>query len=582
MLGALPAAGTSITRQALPLWSSRPSRVVGGVGSSVALAPPLSCSIGIWVAPPTDGARGSVVGNDSAAMTAKASKPNRNPGTTAYDVVVIGAGSAGCALAARLSERGSRELLLLEAGPDYPTLAELPADLADSRNVADSHDWGYVSEADATGRSIALPRGRVAGGCSAVNATLAVRGYPSDYDAWAAAGNPGWSFDDVLPFFCRAEADLDFGDAPWHGATGPTPIRRYSPRERSAFSQAFLDAARAAGHAAIEDHNRPGALGAGPAAVNAVDGLRMSTALTYLAQARGRANVTIRAGAVVERIETHARRAVGVRLAGGEVIECGMVVLAAGAYGSPAILLRSGIGPADDLRACGIAPVIALAGVGQNLIDHPLVGLRVPLTSEVGALARHQMLVTWKSRLAGAEHECDMHLFSSGPHLEPGTGRSFGALSFSVMKPASRGELRLRSADPLVPPRIRPAHLDAASDRARMREGLLEARRVARTAPLAALVAGDEFSPAPGIGDDGDALDAALRAKVSTYHHPVGTCAMGPSPDRGAVVDARGRVHGLDAVVVADASIMPDIPAGNTNLPAIMVAERIAAWLAES
>jgi choline dehydrogenase len=244
-------------------------------------------------------------------------------------------------------------------------------------------------------------------------------------------------------------------------------------------------------------------------------------------------------------------------------------------------LLRSGVGLADDLRACGIAPVVALAGVGQNLIDHPLVGLRLPLTDEVGALPRHQMLVTWKSRTAGAEHACDMHLFSSGPHLDPATGRCFGALSFSVMKPSSRGQLRLRSADPLAPPRIRPAHLETASDRARMREGLLEARRVARTAPLAGLVAGDELSPAPGIGDhDGDALDAALRAKVSTYHHPVGTCAMGPSPDRGAVVDARGRVHGLDSVFVADASIMPDIPAANTNLPAIMIAERIAAWLA--
>jgi choline dehydrogenase len=514
-------------------------------------------------------------------MTEKASNVNQHFGTGAFDVIVIGAGSAGCVLAARLSENSSCKLLLLEAGPDYPTLAELPADLADGRHVADSHDWGYVSEADAAGRSIALPRGRVVGGCSAVNATFAVRGFPGDYDAWTAAGNPGWSFEDVLPFFCKAEADLDFGDAQWHGATGPTPIRRYSPRERSAFSQAFLEAARAAGHAAIADHNQPGALGAGPAAVNALDGIRMSTTLTHLAQARGRANVTIRAGVVVDRIETHARRAVGVRLSGGEVIECGTVVLAAGAYGSPAILLRSGVGPADDLRGSGIAPVVVLPGVGQNLIDHPLVGLRVPLPGEPGALPRHQVLVTWKSRSAGAEYACDMHLFSSGPHLDPGTGRCFGAVSFSVMKPSSRGELRLRSADALAPPRIRPAHLETASDRARMREGLLEARRVARTVPLAGLVVGDELSPAPGIDDqDGEALDAAIRAKVSTYHHPVGTCAMGPSSERGAVVDARGHVHGLDGVVVADASIMPDIPAGNTNLPAIMIAERIAAWLA--
>jgi choline dehydrogenase len=227
--------------------------------------------------------------------------------------------------------------------------------------------------------------------------------------------------------------------------------------------------------------------------------------------------------------------------------------------------------------------VVALPGVGRNLIDHPLVGLRVPLTTPVGPEARHQVVVTWKSRGADAAQACDMHLFASGPHQDPRTLADFGALSFSVMQPSSRGELRLRSADPLAPPRIRLAHLETASDRARMREGLLHARRVAHTAPLASLVAGAEISPAPGIADDdGAALDAALLAKVGTYHHPVGTCAMGPDPERGAVVDARGRVHGLGGVIVADASIMPAIPTANTHLPTVMVAERVAAWLAQA
>ena len=292
-----------------------------------------------------------------------------------YDAIVIGAGSAGCVLAERLSQDRGRRVLLLEAGPDYPTRAELPVDLADARNVADSHDWGFTSELDAAGRAIALPRGRVVGGCSAVNAAFAVRGFPGDYDAWAAAGNPGWSFQELLPFFCDVEADLDFGDASWHGARGPMPVRRYPRAERNAFSQVFLEAARAAGHAAIDDHNRPGAVGAGPAAANAVDGTRMSTALTHLARARARPNLTLRAGAHVDRVELLGRDAVLVRLANGEAIECGKVVLAAGAYASPAILLRSGIGPADDLRALGIAPIAALSGVGRNLIDHPLVGL---------------------------------------------------------------------------------------------------------------------------------------------------------------------------------------------------------------
>jgi choline dehydrogenase len=498
---------------------------------------------------------------------------------TAHDVVIVGGGSAGCVLAARLSRQASRRVLLLEAGPDYPTVADLPADVADSRTVAESHDWGYVTDPDTTGRSISLLRGRLMGGCSALNATFAPRGFPADYDAWAAGGNAGWSFDEVLPFFCMAETDLDFGDAPWHGRDGPVPIRRYQREERSPFAQAVLEVAVATGHAAVEDHNRPGALGAGPAPMNARDGIRMSTALTYLVSARDRPNLTIRSDVTVDRVEVRGGRAVGVRLAGsGETIEAATVVLAAGAYGSPAVLLRSGVGPPEDLRDVGIEPLVALRGVGQNLVDHPIASVDLPLAIEAGDGPKYQLLVTWRSRAADVAQRCDMHLFPSGPYAQAGSARSVGAVVFSVVKPRSCGELRLRSADPAAPPRIRLGHLDDPADLARMLEGLIEARRLARTAPLSQLVAGDELGPAPGIADDDRAaLAASLRATVGTYHHPVGSCSMGPDPDSGAVVDGRGNVHGVEGLVVADASVMPEIPAANTNVPTIMVAERIAA-----
>jgi choline dehydrogenase len=504
-----------------------------------------------------------------------------DPGSTP-DVVVVGAGSAGCVLAARLSEWPDRQVLLLEAGPDYPAVADLPADVADGFNVAESHDWGYASEPDVAGRSLGLLRGRLVGGCSALNATFAPRGFPADYDAWAALGNPGWSFDEVLPFFCLAETDLDFGDKPWHGEDGPLPIRRYSKEERSRFAQAALESMIAAGYPPVDDHNEPDALGAGPTPTNTRDRVRMSSALSHLAPARQRGNLTIRSDVPVDRVELRSGRAVGVRLAAtDELVPAAMVVLAAGAYGSPAILLRSGIGPPDDLRALDIEPAAALTGVGQNLVDHPIASVDLPLAGPDADTSRYQILATWRSNQADARYPCDMHLFTSGPH-DDGAGGTVGALVFSVVKPRARGALRLRSADPSAAPCIRLAHLEDPADFACMLEGLREARRVARTPPLADLVTGEEVGPAPGIPDDDtDALATALRAKVTTYHHPVGSCRMGPDPDSGAVVDSRGRVHGTDQLVIADASVIPEIPAANTNVPTIMVAERIAAWLGE-
>jgi choline dehydrogenase len=503
-------------------------------------------------------------------------------GARRHDVIVVGAGSAGCVLAARLSEDPSRQVLLLEAGPDYPTRERLPLDIADGARLPSDlglgHDWHFSSVPSRPGgRAVPLPRGRIVGGSSAVNGTFALRGPAEDYDAWAAAGNDGWGSGDVLEVFCRLENDLDFGDRPWHGDSGPVPVRRYAAEEQSVSAAAFLDAAEKAGHRPVADHNQPGALGAGPLPVNTLHRLRMSAALTHLEPARARPNLTVRGGATVDRVEFEAGRVRGVRLVGGERLSADLVVLAAGAYASPAILLRSGIGPADELRAHGLNVVSDLPGVGRNLVDHPLASVDVAVPPEPVQRPRYQTMVTWSSD--GTDGPPDLHLFACGPFESDRVGgdESLLVLCVGLLDPAGRGQVQLSSSDPTVPPRIDPGHLGAPADADRLIAGIAAARRILAAEPLASLARGAELSPGRDV--HGDALREALPQLVRTYHHPVGTCRMGPATDPGAVVDARGRLHGVDGLVVADASIMPTVPRANTNLPTLMLAERIAGWL---
>jgi choline dehydrogenase len=377
------------------------------------------------------------------------------------------------------------------------------------------------------------------------------------------------------------ESDEDFHDQ-WHGSDGPIPIRRHPRSELNRAQAALLDGAVALGHRYVDDHNRPGAVGAGPAPRNARDGMRMSTAVTYLALARSRPNLTIRPDTVVARVECSGTRATGVRLLDGTLVEADRVVLAAGTYASPMILARSGIGPAAELGALGIAPVVDLPGVGSNLVDHALVAIDLPTRPAPGP-SRFQAHVTLHSAAADLAGPADLLLFCAGP-FEVGPDVSAGGAVFGIvsglMAPRSRGWVRLASSSPNDAPRIHPAHLTAAEDLEAMLDAVTEARRLALSEPVAAITTGTELSPGPAIPtDDRDALAAWVRTAVSTFHHPVGTCAMGPDPALGAVTDSHGSVHGIDGLTVADASIMPTIPTATTNLPTIMVAEHIARWL---
>jgi choline dehydrogenase-like flavoprotein len=483
----------------------------------------------------------------------------------AFDVVVVGGGAAGCVVASRLAESGDRSVLLLEAGPD--ARLRTPGEWRDGWVLPTLPDWEFESEPDQAGSTSKLRRGRLVGGTSWLT-RFAVRGAAADFDAWAARGNPGWSFADVLPAFRRLESDAEFGGDPWHGDRGPIPITRYPILEVSEIHAAALRAFEALGFPTVGDHNRPGAVGIGRMPMSSRRGVRVTSADAYLPPRAEPSNLAVRADAPVAKVVVDAGRATGVELVDGGEVRADWIVLAAGTYGSPPILMRSGIGPAEHLAQLGIDVQVDLPGVGANLADHPAVdldsGWRGPATS--GPILHS--IATFRSSAAPVDGAPDLMFWIGDP-----TGDEPGFwLDPILLKPESRGSVRLRSSDPSVPPRITLPGIREPRDVERLAEayrlglelaGRPEIRRLSKEA--------QPFEPAT-------AGEMRRRVKDNEYSipHVVGTCAMGPSPESGDVVDALGRVHGVDRLSVIDASIIPDPPSGFPHLVTIMLAEHLS------
>ncbi|MFC9787157.1 mycofactocin system GMC family oxidoreductase MftG [Rhodococcus sp. NPDC127528] len=475
------------------------------------------------------------------------------------DVVVVGGGSGGCVVAARLSEDPDRTVVLVEAGPDGARsgpIGTLPVGPG-SRLV-----WRYPGELQ-PGRGVTIARGRTLGGSGAVNGGYFVRGTAADFESWPA----NWSYAEVLPYFRKLETD-PFGDRRWHGDSGPMPITRTARAALHPISAAFLDAATATGFGYRADLNEPHAVGAGPVPLNASSGARVSTAAAYLGAATGRPNLRVRTGEVARRVVVEGGRAVGVEVGSGarsRVLRARTVVLCAGAVGTPHLLMHSGIGPVQELSRLGLPVVVDRRGVGQGFEDHPEVALGYRRVRP----SRHE------SGRAILEVVLEADGIELRPYTAPfgdiiaGVDDPVARIGVALTAPDSRGEVVLRSADPADPPLVRYHYLRSAKDRAAMRSGLELAR---------------ELLASPGYAGLADPLPASTTAdgmfeNLGTSMHLSGSCRMGAVDDADAVVDDRCRVIGVDGLSVADTSVMPVLTSRGPHATAVMIAERVAAFL---
>ena len=521
---------------------------------------------------------------------------------TEFDYIIIGAGSAGCVLANRLSEQANQRVLLLEAGGrDWNPFIHMPAGLA--RLVQHTGiNWNYETEPEPhlADRRLFWPRGKVLGGSSSINAMCYIRGQAEDYNEWADAGNPGWRFDDVLPYFKRAQ-DQSRGASKYHGVGGPLSVSDL--RYTNPLSDVFIRAAEETGFPRNEDFNGAQQEGFGYYQVTQREGRRCSTAVAYLDPARQRENLTIQVRAFVEQILFDGKPVHGIRYSHqGRTVEASInkeLILCAGAINSPQLLMLSGIGPADHLRGLDIPLVQHMPGVGANLQDHldicTLQGCTQKVTydqlNEIGVglnymvthggigssnIAESGGFITSRLGEAGRPdiqmHFVPAQLDDHGRNRLPGHGYTLHACA---LRPRSRGRLFLRSTNPADAPHIHANYLSDPYDEAMMLECVKLSRQILAASAFADYRS-DEIFPGADVQSDADLMQF-IRRKAESIYHPVGTCRMGPGDH--SVVDSELRVQGVECLRVADASIMPQLVSGNTNAPTIMIAEKLSAIL---